>query len=101
MATCEKTRVQLHHRRKLVGVTADGRRAGESHPGARLSDHDVDLIRELHEPSVDHTTGQARPGLGYRVLSRKFETSKSTIRDIVKCRRRFAVAVRFRTVRET
>lgn len=82
-----------------VGVTAEGRRAGQWHHGAHLSDADIDLIRELHEPSVDTVTGQARPGLGYRTLARKFDASKSTIRDIVKCRRRFAVVVRFKTVR--
>lgn len=84
-----------------IGVTAEGRRAGQWHHGAHLSDCDIDLIRELHEPSVDQVTGQVRPGLGYRTLARKFETSKSTIRDIVKCRRRFAVVVRFKTVRVT
>lgn len=68
---------------KLVGVDQNGNRVGEDHGKAKLTDHDIDLIRELHE---EH-------GLGYRTLARKFETSKSTIRDICKYRRRFAVAV--------
>lgn len=66
--------------RKLVGIDARGYTVGEDHPQAWLSDADVDLIRQLHE---EH-------GLGYRALARKFECSRSTIRDIVKYRRRFA-----------
>lgn len=74
-------------KRRLVGVDANGNRVGEDHPKARLSDHDIDLIRQLHDE-----------GLGYRTLARKFECDKSTIRDVVKCRRRFATATRWKSV---
>lgn len=49
-----------------------GHRIGESHPRAKLSDHDVRLIRELHE----------QHGLGYKRLGEKFEAPRSTIADI-------------------
>lgn len=84
---------------RRVGLTADGKIPGEWHHSAKLSDHDIDLIRQLHEPSIDQRTRAVVPGLGYRTLARKFDCAKSTIRDIVKCRRRFARAVRFKTVR--
>lgn len=51
---------------------------GERHPNAKLSDHDVDLIRELH----------AEHRIGYQTLATKFEVSKENVRDVVKYRRR-------------
>lgn len=45
---------------------------GETHPAAKLSDHEVELIRRLHE--VD--------GWGYRRLVAKFEISKTQVRRI-------------------
>lgn len=72
---------------KLVGVSEKGARCGEAHPRARLSDEDIDLIRELHEA-----------GVGYRTIAAKFETSKSTVRDIVKCRRRGQPPARWKKV---
>lgn len=89
---------KLNGCRKL-GVTAEGRPAGEWHHGAKLSDADIDLIRELHEPKYNPATGQWEPGLGYRALSRKFETPKRTIRDIIHCRRRYAIVIKFKTLR--
>lgn len=64
---------------RLVGLNEKGSRVGETHHRARLTDHDVDLIRDLREEY----------GLTYQEIADKFEVSKSTIRDIVKCRRRW------------
>lgn len=71
----------------LVGVDERGVRVGESHHRAKLSDADIDLIRELREA-----------GLSYEAIRSKFDDggpvpSKSTIADIVKCRRRYQVAI--------
>lgn len=55
-----------------------GKVAGEEHPRARLSDADCELIRAL---CLDN-------GLSYTVVAAKFECSKTTVRDIVKYRRR-------------
>lgn len=54
---------------------------------AKLTDHDVDLIRELHDE-----------GLGYRKIAKKFEISPSAVRHIVKCTQRFLIPVRFKTI---
>lgn len=71
-----------------LGLTAAGKRVGETHPRAKLSDHDVDLIRELGDPEDPDR-------LSYSVIADKFGVSKSTVRDIIKCRRRYAVAERW------
>lgn len=49
-------------------------RIGESHHRARLTDEQVDLMRELHEQEIDPW--------GYRRLAKRFDVSKSTARDI-------------------
>ncbi len=46
-------------------------RRGENHPKAKLTDHEVELMRQMREQ-----------GYGYKKLSEKFETSVRTIRDI-------------------
>lgn len=47
---------------------------GQAHHRAKLTDHEVGLVRELHE----------KYRLGYRQIARKFECSPWTIRDICK-----------------
>ncbi|QWF71965.1 hypothetical protein KEF85_05785 [Methylomonas paludis] len=53
---------------------------GERHPKVFLSDADCELIRELY--------GEGGT-VSYAQLGQKFDCSKSTIRDIVKCRTRY------------
>lgn len=74
------------NRDKFVGISEQGKRCGETHPRARLSDHDVDLIRELRETH----------GLTYQAIADKFEISKSTVRDLCKYRRRCERPVRWK-----
>ncbi len=57
-----------------------GYATGERHPKVFLSDADCELIRDLYGDGGAVT---------YVQLAEKFECSKSTIRDIVKCRTRF------------
>ena len=64
---------------RLVGISEFGSRVGETHHRAKLTDHDVDLIRALRE---DY-------GLTYQEIADKFECGRSTVRDIIKCRRRW------------
>lgn len=64
----------------LVAVNANGVRIGESHPRARLTDWEVELIRQLHEDLEEP--------IGYRRLAAIFEVSKRTIRDVCAYRRR-------------
>lgn len=61
-----------------VAVNEDGRRIGEDHPLAVLSDHEVELLRQMHEDD----------GMAVRALARIFEIGHRTARDIVSYRRR-------------
>jgi len=72
---------------RMIGVNEQGRRVGDSHHNAKLSDGDVELLQALH--------GE---GWGYRRLAAKFEVSKSLVRDIVKGRARCQVASAWRRV---
>ena len=51
---------------------------GERHHRAKLTDEDVELIRQCYEAG----------GFTYRSLADKFNAGESTIRDIVKYRTR-------------
>ena len=62
---------------RTIAVNALGRRVGDSHHNARLTDNEVDALLELH--------GE---GWGYRKLAAKFEVSKSLVRNICKGRAR-------------
>ena len=58
--------------------TGKGRRAGEEHPNAILTDGEVELMRRLRE--VD--------GMTYAALAAKFEISKSSVAKICQYARR-------------
>ena len=73
---------------KYVPVSAAGQVLGEANPGAVLSDHEVDLMRDLHE----------RHGWGYRRLARKFEVGKTTVRRICNYQKRAQAPTRHRVV---
>lgn len=75
--------------RKYVGISEAGSRCGESHPKARLSDQDVELVFALRAE-----------GLTYAAIAEKFEISRSTVADILKYRRRVARPVRWKRVEE-
>lgn len=85
--------------RRVISIGPNGGRIGESHANAKLTDHDVDLIRELATERDEHGR-VVKPGLSYRVLARKFEVSKGCIQKIVQCLRRAQVAVRTVSVSE-
>lgn len=97
-----------------VLVNEKGRRVGETHPRARLTDHEVDLIRELHESMVDDPTvvrqaGKCgicgRPNCASKVhavyerIAEKFEAKPRTIKAIVLCEKRGQFGVRAKRVR--
>lgn len=71
----------------LVAVNEDGLRIGESHPRAKLSDDDVELIRSL-----------AEDGMCYRVIAQKFEISRVTVGRICRYERRGQTVARFKNV---
>lgn len=76
--------------KKIVTVNASGQRVGESHPLAKLTNHEVELVRQLHES-----------GMGYGRIAAAMETPKRTIRDIVTFRRRGPCPVRLKTVMDS
>jgi predicted DNA-binding protein (UPF0251 family) len=60
---------------------------GEDHGRARLTNHEVELIRDLHAC-----------GMSYLQIAMKFDVSKATVHKIVKLQRRAMVAVEWKTV---
>lgn len=82
---------------KHVAVNERGRRIGESHPRAKLTDHEVDLIRELHEGEKGPDGKVTR--LGYKRIAAKFEISKRAVRDIISCRRRAQIPARLKRLK--
>jgi DNA invertase Pin-like site-specific DNA recombinase len=57
----------------VITRSSRGRRIGECHPKAKLTDDDVRLMRELRE----------RYGMSYGKIAEKFECSLWTVREIV------------------
>lgn len=76
--------------RRVVAVNERGIRLGEDHQRAKLTNAEVDLIRELHED-----------GMSYAMLAAKFGVSKSSIADICRYRRRAQIPTAWREVRIT
>lgn len=75
----------------VVQFGESGHRVGESHHRAKLSDEQVDLIRDLHEEY----------GFGYKKLAHVFKVSRDTIRQIcLYMRRNATVTERRRTLVE-
>lgn len=73
------TRKELQvERNKQTGEK--GRRCGESHPNARYSDAEIELMRTMREEL----------GYGYRRLARIWECSRGYMRDVLTYRRRCA-----------
>lgn len=70
---------------KIIALGEKGKRIGESHHRSRLTDAQVDEIRELREEE----------GMSYGRLAERFGSKKSTIRDICKYLTRVQVAVRW------
>lgn len=62
---------------KRIALNDDGRRIGESHPRAKLLDHEVDQVLALLEA-----------GLSYAAVAEKMDVSKSCIAHIATGRRR-------------
>lgn len=74
----------VHASVKYVALNELGLRIGESHHKAILTDHEVDLMRDLHEE-----------GYSYEWLSKKFEVSKWSVGRICRYERRAQTPERF------
>lgn len=75
---------------RMIGIGENDRVVGESHGRCKLTDHDVDLMRELREEY----------GLAYKDIAEKFEISVSTAHDICNYRLRCNVPVRWKRAGE-
>ena len=75
---------------RYVGVNDHGNPVGEYHPRAKLTDEDVELIRQLRESD---------PPMPMREIAAKFEVSVGTVHDVVSYRRRATSYVGWRKVR--
>lgn len=69
-----------------IGVSDINRVAGESHPHAKLTDAQVDEMRDLHED-------EQQP-MSYRQLAKRFGVPLPTVRSICSYRRRSTAVVR-------
>lgn len=63
--------------KRLVRISGTGQRVGQDHPMATLTDHEVELIRQLRAD-----------GMRYAELAKRFEVSKSSIAMICRFERR-------------
>jgi hypothetical protein len=60
-----------------AATNGSGRVIGERHPGARLTDHEVELIHQLKADGLSHSE-----------IASKFDAARSTVSDIISGRRR-------------
>lgn len=74
--------------KKTVAINACGFLIGEDHQNAKLTNSEVDLVRELHEEF----------GFSYGVLAEKFGVSRASIAKICRYERRAQSAANFKTV---
>lgn len=74
---------------RLVGFNDRGRRVGQSHPRAVLSDRDVELMRQLYEA---YPRGHPQHW-SYGQLAVKFECPKKTVHNIVTYLRRVEATI--------
>jgi hypothetical protein len=88
-------RLRVGEAGKLAAFNEDGtQRIGEDHPRGRLTNAEVEEMRDLFEA---HPVGD--PGhMGYRVLAKRFGCSKRTARDICNYEKRNQWAARWKRV---
>ena len=77
-------------KRVIVGLNENGRRVGESHALSKLTDHEIDLIRELYDD-----------GMSISEIARKFEIAKSYCWDICHYTKRCQTISRFKEIEIT
>ena len=77
--------------RQLVSIDDNGRRVGQDHPKARLTDSQVEDMRARYEAG----------GIGYKALARLYGVSRSTARSIVTYERRTSWSTRGKWVERT
>lgn len=77
-------------KKRLVALNDRGCRIGETHPRAKLSDHDVDLVFELRDS-----------GMTLAAIAEKLDVTKGTVWKIITGRRRGQTAARWVSLPES
>ena len=77
-------------KRITYGIDEKGNRLGEAHQRAKLSDADVELIRDIYEEGMESMS----------TLAIVFGVSKSQIDNIVNYRKRATTPAGYRTITE-
>ena len=72
---------------KFIGLNDEGRRVGETHHRAKLTDHDIELIRRLRE---------AKPPMSIAEIAKKFDVCKGLVSRIVNYKHRAQIATRWK-----
>lgn len=99
--------------KRVLSLNSAGLRVGESHQRAKLTDAEVDAIRDLLDErdrfaALLRNAGWGREAirravvwqrLDVRSIARMFEVGSSTVQDIYTCKRRAQVAVSHKLVR--
>jgi len=75
--------------KELVAVNERGRRIGEDHPRAKLSNHEIDLMQELFEE-----------GMTLREAAEKFDISKKHASEIRSGKKRAQYPAEFRRAKK-
>jgi transposase len=71
----------------LIQIGEYGKRIGETHGRAKLSDHEIDLVRQLKEE-----------GMPAGEIAEKFEVSKRYVYKLVNFERRASIVAQYRRV---
>ncbi len=69
----------------LIAIGEYGKRVGETHGRAKLSDHEIDLVRQLKEE-----------GMSASVIAEKMEITKRYVYKLVNFERRASVVTQYR-----
>ncbi len=70
---------------KRIAIGEYGKRVGETHGMAKLTDHEIDLVRQLREQ-----------GMPAKEIAEKFEVSKRYVYKLVNYERRASVVAEWR-----
>ena len=82
-----------------VAVNENGKRIGETHHRAKLTDHDIELIHQLlDDAEADKAAG--RPYLRDYEIAEKFEISKSHLHNIRHDKERSQTVAQYKTLHQ-
>lgn len=94
--TLRRAKITIPVKSRYVALNESGtQRIGEDHPRAKITDAQVESMRDEYEAGLEGTG----PRIGYRLLAKKYEVSKRTVRDIVHYLKRNQWADRWKKVK--